>query len=150
MSNEKMGFAKNIKRKIRKFWEEYEKKIVLGCGMILVAIISFEVGILQGQKWQQDPLIIEKPKLKQVAGVSSKEDNDKSMNAKKNIFKEVKKTNNSTTKKNDCVFMASKKSNKYHKKDCHFAKRIKAENIICFKSEEDARKKGYIPAHCAK
>lgn len=42
-------------------------------------------------------------------------------------------------------FWASKKSNKYHYPDCRWAQKIKSENLIKFKSPEDAQKAGYIP-----
>jgi len=42
-------------------------------------------------------------------------------------------------------FVASKKSDKYHRCDCRYAKRIKPENLVCFHSREDAEKEGYLP-----
>jgi predicted negative regulator of RcsB-dependent stress response len=52
------------------------------------------------------------------------------------------------TKKNrmDCLFVASRNSKKYHTKDCRYGKKIKAANLICFKSIEEAKNKGYQPA----
>ena len=152
MSNKKIGkLRKRLSKKIRKFWENYEQKIILGVGMILLAIISFEVGILQGQKWQQDPLIIEKPdsqtikicnQKNQVSGADS--------NQTKGKANKINASNNLSEIKKDCAFVGSKKSNKYHKIDCRFARKIKPQNLICFKSEQDARDKGYVPAHCVK
>lgn len=55
------GKLKNLKSRIKNFWLNYETKIVLIIGFILVAAVSFEAGILKGQKWEQKPLIIEKP-----------------------------------------------------------------------------------------
>ena len=50
-----------------------------------------------------------------------------------------------------CVFMGSKNSNKYHLPTCRYAKAIKAENLVCFTSKEDAEKQGYQPdASCIK
>lgn len=42
-------------------------------------------------------------------------------------------------------FWASKKSNKYHYPTCQWAKKIKEENLIIFKTPEEAIKSGYIP-----
>jgi methylphosphotriester-DNA--protein-cysteine methyltransferase len=42
-------------------------------------------------------------------------------------------------------FWASKKSNKYHYPDCRWAQKIKPENLIKFKSPEEAQQAGYIP-----
>jgi methylphosphotriester-DNA--protein-cysteine methyltransferase len=42
-------------------------------------------------------------------------------------------------------FWASKKSNKYHYPDCKWAQKIHPENLIIFKTPEEAIKAGYIP-----
>ena len=44
----------------------------------------------------------------------------------------------------DCLYVASKNSDIYHRPECKWAKRIKPENLICFHSEEELT--GYIPA----
>lgn len=44
---------------------------------------------------------------------------------------------------NDCQFVGSKNSDKYHSPDSASAKRIKKENIVCFDSEEEALEEGY-------
>ena len=44
----------------------------------------------------------------------------------------------------DCLYVASKNSNIYHKPECKWAKKIKPENLICFHSEEELE--GYEPA----
>jgi hypothetical protein len=43
----------------------------------------------------------------------------------------------------DCKYVGSKNSNKYHMPDSGPAKRIKEENQVCFKSKKDAENKGY-------
>ena len=43
-----------------------------------------------------------------------------------------------------CLYVASKNSDIYHEPQCKWAKRIKAENLICFHSEEELI--GYSPA----
>lgn len=47
-------------------------------------------------------------------------------------------------------FWASKNSNKYHYPDCRWAKKIKPNNLVVFKSSEDAVKAGYIPCKICK
>ena len=42
-------------------------------------------------------------------------------------------------------FVASKKSNKFHKPTCTYAKKIKKSNKITFKSKSQAKKSGYKP-----
>jgi len=41
--------------------------------------------------------------------------------------------------KADCLYVASKNSDIYHEPDCKWAKRIKPENLICFKSIEEVK-----------
>ena len=42
-------------------------------------------------------------------------------------------------------YVGSKKSNKYHKKTCASAKKIKKSNKIVFKSKKQAKRMGYKP-----
>jgi len=70
-------------------------------------------------------------------GLSGKRDN-----------REIKVGGGKENKK--CVFVASKKSDKYHRVDCHFATKIKKENKICFASKKDAESMSYHPAKCIK
>lgn len=39
--------------------------------------------------------------------------------------------------KNNCLYVRSKSSKTYHKPDCKWVKRIKPENLICIKDEEE-------------
>ncbi len=46
----------------------------------------------------------------------------------------------------DCLFVASRKSHKYHTVDCKYGKNIKPGNRVCFKTQEEAKAKGFVPA----
>lgn len=50
----------------------------------------------------------------------------------------------------DCNFVCSKGSDKYHMLDCGIAKNIKAENKMCFATQEEATKAGYAPCGICK
>lgn len=54
-----------------------------------------------------------------------------------NIAKENKLGVWSCESSEECLYVASKNSKTYHKPDCKWAKRIKPENKICIKSEEE-------------
>jgi len=41
--------------------------------------------------------------------------------------------------KESCLYVGSKQSKIYHKPDCKWAKRIKPENLVCYKSEEEVK-----------
>ncbi len=130
--------------KIKEFWKQYEPKIVLFIGLILVAAISFEFGLMQRENGQISPLIIEKALSSQAGGSQAP---SASPPGAQNLAREAEKSltsgNNITPQK--CAFVGSKNSNKYHTPTCTFAKRIKPENIVCFASTEDAAAKGYQP-----
>ena len=63
-----------------------------------------------------------------------------------NNSKEVK----SEDDEEDCKYVGSKNSDKYHKPSCVWAKRIKPENLVCFSSKEEAEDKGYKPCSVCK
>ena len=129
----------NFKTKIKSFWEKYEYKIVLFVGFILVSAISFEAGILQGNKLEQDSIIIEKPveiSAPAVQGVSQSQ----------NLASEEQKKDDAVNvQPQSCAFVGSKNSNKYHLPTCRYAKSIKPENLVCFSDKNDAESKGYLP-----
>jgi len=50
-----------------------------------------------------------------------------------------------STIEESCRFVGSSGSDKYHYPDCSSAKRISAENLICFKDENEAQEQGYRP-----
>jgi hypothetical protein len=58
---------------------------------------------------------------------------------------------------NECVrlgcdrytkFVGSKNSDKYYECSCGWGKNINEENLLCFKSEEDAENLGYTRSYC--
>ena len=130
-------------QKIRIFWEKYENKVVLGVGLFLVAIISFEAGVLQGHKFEQQALVIEKTPNAQVASISG--ENGDVLGAQSPDLKAQNiKTESGANDSQKCLFVGSKNSDKFHKPDCRWAKNIKPENLVCFKSEEEAKSRGYV------
>jgi hypothetical protein len=131
-----MGFIRSIKSRVKEFWTENEQKVVFLMGFVLVAVIAFQFGALQGKKWQQKPVIIEKTATQEAC-----------QNTPVNVATDPQKTALSANlePKKDCAFMGSKNSNKYHLPSCQWAKRIKPENVVCFKSVEDATSKNYQP-----
>jgi len=63
-----------------------------------------------------------------------------------------KKTNTSVCQSLGCpqgsIYAGSVNSDKYYVCDCHYAKTIKKENIICFSSDSEATGKGYTKIDC--
>jgi hypothetical protein len=139
---------KNLKKYIKSFWQKYEVKIVLAIGFILVAAIAFEAGALKGQKWQKEPLIIEKSAITaENANLSNSTLNSQNNAPEASKLTEVSQIASLSPNipSQNCAYVGSKNSNKYHLPTCRFAKNIKPENLVCFKSVEDAMAKNYQP-----
>jgi hypothetical protein len=130
-------------KKIKEFIVANEPKITLFIGLMLVAAISFEFGFVQGENRQDKPLLIEKPAANQIF---AQETASTSTSQAQNMAQDKKITpNDPNTQPQSCVFVGSKNSNKYHIPTCVYAKNIKPENLVCFKSAEEAATKGYQP-----
>jgi len=105
---------------------ENQDKIVLVTGIILIALIAFGLGRLSYNIGSQ-PVPIEITDA--------------------NIFK----TTEEAVKVGDNIeqiFVGSRGSDKYHLPNCSWAKKIKKENEIWFKSEQEAQENGYKPCSC--
>jgi hypothetical protein len=50
----------------------------------------------------------------------------------------------------DYKYVGSKKSDKYHYPTCRSAQKIKADNMVTFKSAQDAKAAGYVPCKVCK
>ena len=48
----------------------------------------------------------------------------------------------------DAIYVGSINSNKFYKCNCHYANRIKKENIFCFRSDMEAKMNGYVESEC--
>ncbi len=129
-------------QKIKEFWQKYETKIVLAIGFILIAVISFEGGYLQGKNQKESPIMLERASEcpKNEAGSPNLQENREKADIQKTGLPGDLKTSQA-----DCAFVGSKNSNKYHSPTCRFAKNIKPENLVCFKNAEEATQKNYQP-----
>ncbi len=129
--------------KIKEIFKKHEAKIALAAGLVLLAAISFEAGIMKGKTAQENPILIEK------ASENVKPETQIQLPAAPAAAIHVPSTSvttdsqNSAIQKISCAFVGSKNSDIYHFPDCPSAKRIKPENLVCFKSEQDAESKGY-------
>jgi len=122
--------------KIKNFLVKYELRLVLIVGFILVAVISFQFGYLEGKRVENKPIVIEK-----IVEVNNNQENSMSVVDIDSVQNKNKSAEASTEAVN-CLFVGSKNSNKIHLPTCSFAKRIKPENLVCFKSLDEAIKQG--------
>lgn len=139
------------KNKIKDIWLKYGHKFILALGIVLIAAISFEAGLLRGQKNRAEPIQISAgsgaPNEALPKSIASESTNKEQQN-----YSSVNSNNElaliSENDDKNCSYVASKNSNKFHLSSCQWAKRIKPENKICFPSKEEAEKRGYQGAKC--
>lgn len=138
-------------QKIKELFLKYEQKIVLIIAFCLISAISYGFGVLQGQKWQQKPLIIEKP-----ANISEEQKRSNLTNFEASgatqtpALQTIAVSNGPTTNAANCAYVGSKKSNKFYLPTCSYAKQVKPENLVCFKTAEEAIGQGRTESKCTK
>ena len=106
-----------------------------------MAGISFEFGYMQGKTVKVSPVVIERASQSPEIGPEGQASGIMGSNTV--TAQKVPIQANSQIPQN-CAFVGSKNSNKYHAPICHFAKLIKPENLICFKSASDALAQGRV------
>jgi hypothetical protein len=130
-------------QKTRIFWKKFGEKIILFVGIVLIALVSFEAGFLEGKKGESKPIEINQPacapcpKSGESAGSGEKAQSGGAKTGTQLNIEDQK-----------CAYVASKNSNKYHLSTCQFAQKIKAENKTCFSSAGEAEGRGFQAAKC--
>lgn len=126
----------------KEFSKKYQTEIYLVMFLILVGIISFNLGRIWTISRYGQPPRVEQANLSEIFKPNA------------NLQIDPNTTNVTNTEKEPRInfkVVASKNSTKYHYTWCSGAKRIKPENLITFTSEEEAQAKGYILAgNCKK
>jgi len=122
-----------ILSQIKNFVKDNQADIVLVIGIILVALISFGLGRLTAPKINKEPVIIEEPTSNQPAAIGSQ-------------FIATSSEEGSATSNEKGIIVASKYGKYYHWPWSPWAKKIKLENQVWFKSEAEAQAAGYKPA----
>ncbi len=119
--------------------------MVLVVAFCLISAISFGFGTLQGQKWRQEPLIIEKPANIPLEAKTAQIEAQETLQTQKQVLgSNISVSTNIAS----CAFVGSKNSNKFYPPTCSYAKRIKPENVVCFKTAEEAIGQGRTESKC--
>jgi len=130
------------------WWNHYGQIILLLTIVFLTALISFKLGKIKSNNNTPIDIVIRDIKnvnpAQEEASLAIKALKRQGVNINRNIVEKNKITSKRENK--DCLFVASRNSKKYHTKDCKYGKKIKEANLICFKSVEEAKSKGYLPA----
>ena len=131
-------------RLIKSTWIKYEYKIILIIGFLLVATISFELGYMQKKAAKATPIIIEKAPESLKIGLEGQASGIMASNSTPDQKAPVLADSQVSQNKQGCTFVGSKNSNKYYPPTCSYAKRIKPENLTCFKTDQEATAQGRI------
>ena len=139
--------------KIKDFLAKNEQKIVLVVGFCLASAISFGFGAVWGQKWQQKPLVIETPSGTPAGDQTAKCETSGALASSIVSATKTKSSTNvdstaSATNTAGCAFVGSKNSDKFYVPSCSYAKRVKPENLACYKDESEALAKGKTKSDC--
>ncbi len=140
---------------IKKIWKEHDQKILFFLAFILIAAVSFNAGRTYENTKESaqinvkiNPLEADNPKEEKILALGEAlERKGINPNAAGNNNKESGELVGAENPQ-ECMFVGSKNSDKYHLPDCRYAKNIKSENLVCFSSIEEAEKQGYVAAGC--
>ena len=106
---------------------QHERQIVYGGGLIIVSVLCFVFGVLQGRGLSAKPITVMRPLSEPIILPCVAEDDEDSYELTIG----------------DCKYVGSVKGTKYYPPSCSYAKNIAKENLRCFTSDDDAIKKGY-------
>jgi len=136
---------------LKEIFKQNQEKFLFALILIVAILISFQAGMLKERERKSADLKVILSQKEEM----SREDKEALVLGRivqrKDIVESVQKTAiNKQVKQENCAFIGSKNSDKYHTPDCHWAERIKEENRVCFESKEEAQEKGYQPGSCNK
>lgn len=140
--------------KLYDFFKRHDLKFVVFLAIILTAIVGFRAGQSHERQLYSSDIEIS---INPLESANPSQDNVRILGetlARKgidvnNLSGNVPVDNlNTQALPAECILFGSKNSNKFHLPGCELGNKIKSSNVVCFSSEEDARKKGYQPAKC--
>lgn len=124
--------------RIKDFFSQNKREITLTIGVFLIAVISFQIGLLwKINEKQRNVAISEFDSMQANLGAITTDLAGDKMDIPATVIVPTEK-----------LFVASKNSKKYHKITCSWANRINEENKIYFSSREEAEKLGFEAASC--
>lgn len=129
-----------MKERFLVWFQEKKERLGLALIVLLVGILCFEAGLIQGAAKEQAPLILSVPEAPVSVEGSATETRAPAASSRMEPVVAVEE------KTGSCIYVGSKNSDKYHLASCAVAKRIKPENRLCFASREEAEKRGYVPS----
>ncbi len=137
-----------MKDRIIAWFRTYRERCLGFLGLILVGGLCFEAGLLQGNTGKEVVVQFSVPPLPIMENQVSSREVGSPTESVSTVGEILQPVNQKITEKppQDCRFVGSKNSTKYHLATCAVARRIKLENRVCFASQEEAQKRGYVPS----
>ena len=128
---------------LERWWKDYGQTVLMILIVLLASVVSFKFGQISTYNDTKVNVTV-----RDIVNVNpAQEEANMAIEALKRQGVDVhKKIEKKKQGKEDCLFVASRNSKKYHTKDCKYGKKIKDSNLVCFESMEDAKSKGYVPA----
>jgi regulatory protein YycI of two-component signal transduction system YycFG len=131
----------------KRFWKKYNQIIILVTIIILAIFIGFRFGQVNANNNTKINVSVNnlknanqaQEKINLATEALERQGIDLKVGSMRSNVKD-------SVNKKDCLFVASRKSHKYHTAECKYGKNIKLANRICFKSQEEAKTKGFVPA----
>lgn len=139
----------DMKDRILAWFQTYGDRCLIFIGFVLVGGLCFEAGILQGKVGRDVPVTFSVASALPASVATTSEHITPVSNhilAQDGLESTAQSLHVSGNILSNCPFVGSKNSTKYHLSTCAVAKRIKPENRVCFSSQEEAQKRGYVPS----
>ena len=128
--------------RIRQWIKENGARLWIVTALFLVGGLCYEAGLLQGKREQGATLVLSIP----APPAEEAQAEIPPSSAQAGDTPAHRETGGTSPAKTACLYVGSKNSTKYHLATCAVAKRIKAENRVCFASQAEARARGYQPS----
>lgn len=129
----------NIDFKLIGDWfKKNQADIAIVAGFVLVAAIAFGAGRLSAPEIIRNPIVIEEPNSTSSVNLSG--------NVSQPLIGTRQGSAAATSERGS--FVSSRGGTKYYWPWCSWAQRIKPENQVWFKSEDEAKAAGYSPSVC--
>jgi len=141
-----MSISQKNQKNPTSFWSKYGQHILFLLIMGLTFYLGFRLGEIKQENNTKINLVVNDlknanpraEKINTMATALQRQGVDLKLSSEEAI--------KDSTPKEDCLFVASRKSHKFHTADCKYGKNIKPTNKVCFKNKKEAKNKGYIPA----
>lgn len=128
---------------LESWWKKNGQLVLMICIIILSSILSYKFGQINAHNDTKIDVVV-----RDIKNINpAQEEANMAIKALERQGVDIReKIENKKDIRKDCLFVASRNSKKYHTRDCKYGKKIKDSNLICFKSEEEAKSKGHLPA----